>query len=463
MSVEEVCTNGGVLTAIAIVMTVLKYAFIIGPMISIVMISIDFAKNVISGDDEFIRKNLKVTIKRILTSVVIAFVPFFTSMLVGALGNLGVDYTLCIENSKHYSDFIKEDTGGEYAPGTDLPSINATSKDKTTTSKGTYTVTKIVLNRTRATIGDSANVVSMGKTYANNYVKLEVTSISPASAKNKKVKWEVIEGADNVKVNQKGEVRGRNGGSAVVRATSVDNPNVYADCQINIVHHLQENVKINQKVTVTGKYNNKKYTLKKNTKVVLLGALKSKRRNYSNLNFRIRLKDGTVATIQGKYLTFYNYHIDSGYKNSDYEDYVNNNGFTSKTNYLIWVNAGTQRLLLFQKSGKKWKLKENFKTSTGDDEGKNTHDKGGSAGIKFNLEASVWDSGALRVKYETTGSDYANPMHTGALPKNEENPSENDPSSHGCTHLSTSFRNKMYNTYNGGSQNRLIGSKVIFY
>ncbi len=478
------CTNNNVLKILHTVLKFLDLVCLIVPIVLIVFIIIDVCKNVVSGDSEEQKKNLGIAMKRIFYCVLVFFVPLIVNIICSTLGDLGVDYALCIENARAYQESNTPNGNfSPYVPGNNTPTQNnsfssntssstSSSSSSSTTSNKKSEVTKITLNKTRATVGATSNIVSRGKTYKNNYVKLEVTNVYPSTAKNKKVKWSVVEGSDNVKVNQKGEVRARNGGSATVRATSVDNPNVYADCKINIAHPVYENVKITSKVTVTGKYDKKKYTLKKNTKVELLGSLKGKRRNYDNLTFKIRLKNGSIATIQGKYLKFHSYHIYDGYKNSDYEDYINNNGFTSKTNYIIWVQQGTQRFLLFKKKNKSWKLVENFKTSTGDEEGKNTGDKGGSTTVKFNLQVRSFQTveGSLNgrmilVEYEDTGIYFGNTIHTGSLPKNISggNPSENEPSSHGCPHLSSSFRDKLYSKYNGGFSNNLVGSKVIYY
>lgn len=474
MNEMDFCTNNNVLKMLHTVLKALDLVFIIVPIVLIVFIMIDIFKNVMANDVSEHKKNFMNAIKRIVYCMLIFFVPLIVSVVVNMLGDLGVDYAKCIENARNY---VETDSNSNFSTG---PFDKPTSGGNTSTSGNTSSsgktnnkgeVTKITLNMTRATVGDRSNVVSRGKTYKNNYVKVKVKNIYPATAKNKKVKWSVVEGSDNIKINQKGEIYGRNGGEAIVRVTSVDNPKVYAECKINIVHSLFENAKITSKVTVRGKYDNKNYTLSKNTKVELLGNLRRHFGSYSAKTFTIRLKNGTIAEIKGKYLKFHSYHIDAGYKDSDYEDYINNNGFTSKTNYLIWVNQGTQRLLLFQRSGSSWKLVENFKTSTGDIEGKNTGDNGGSTTIKFNLQVRDFEAEStnmlgrmIHVEKEESGSYFGNTMHVGSLPKNVSGGSlENDPSSHGCPHLSASFRNKLYNKYNGGTSNRLIGSKVIYY
>ena len=327
-------------------------------------------------------------------------------------------------------------------------------------------ITKITLNKTMITLGLEASVTSIGKNYTTNKMKLNVNE----TITNDKIVWSVVNGTTVAKVDSDGNVTALHGGTATVRASLASNPNVYADCQVTVVHGLYENVKITSKVTVKDIYTGKSITLASGKKVVLLGELKHKRNDYKNKTYTIRIDENSVAKISGKYLKFLSYYVDDGYTNQVYENFINDLGFTSKTNYLIWVNRGTQRLMLFKKENSKWTLVENFKTSTGDSEGKYTGDSGGSTVTRFNLEVQDFNSEssvgrAIHVRYETTKKNHGNTMHVGSLPKNTAggNSSENAPASHGCPHLSTSFRNKLYNTYNGGSKNKLINSKVIYY
>ena len=327
-------------------------------------------------------------------------------------------------------------------------------------------ITKITLNKTMITLGLESSVTSIGKNYTTNKMKLNINE----TITNDKIVWSVVNGSTVAKVDSNGNVTALHGGTAIVRASLASNPNIYANCQVTVVHELYENVKITSKVTVKDIYTGKSITLASGKKVVLLGELKHKRNDYKNKTYTIRIDENSIAKISGKYLKFLSYYVDDGYTNQVYENFINDIGFTSKTNYLIWVNRGTQRLMLFKKENSKWTLVENVKTSTGDSEGKYTGDSGGSTVTRFNLEVQDFNSEssvgrAIHVRYETTKKNHGNTMHVGSLPKNTAggNSSENAPSSHGCPHLSTSFRNKLYNTYNGGSKNKLINSKVIYY
>ncbi len=462
MTVEKICSNVGVLSVIAIILNILKIIFIVAPILLIILLLIDFFKNVLSGQEDAVRKNLGITIKRILACVALFFVPFFTNLLVELLGGLGIDYTLCIANSKNLSQFVELEKQNQVTQNQQTTNQSQPSTDQNQNTTHPTEVTKIVLNKTAATVGETAKGNSGT---ASITTQLSVKKVEPSTAKEKGVKWSVIEGKQNISVNQQGLVTGKNGGTAVVRATSIDNPKVYADVKITIVHGLYENVTLLKKVTAEVLYSTKKKTIKKGTKATLLGTLNTYSGNgYKNKTYRVRLTDGTIVKIQGSYLKFHSYSIDNGYSNAVYEDYINNNHFTSQTQYLIWVNQGTQRIMLFQKKSGKWKIVEMSKTSTGDRESVNTGDRGGGTPTHFKISVKDFEAASsLGRALHMNGT--GNTIHVGALPKNTRggNPQENEPSSHGCPHISTSFRNKLYNTYNQQNKNKLIGTAAIYY
>ncbi len=326
-------------------------------------------------------------------------------------------------------------------------------------------VTKITLNKNVVAIGEKKTVVSRGKQYLNNTVQLNVNGLIPNSDV---VVWSVVKGSQYVKVNSSGKVTAITGGTAIVRASLKSNPEVYADCEVTVIHSLYENVEVTKNLTVIENQTNKKVKLEKGTKAILHGTIKTKKTNV----FIEIVGTNQIVTIDKKYLKFKSYYVENKYSKKVYESYINDRGFTSKTDYLIWVNTGTQRLILFKKDGNnKWNQVENFVTSTGDVEGK--YGSGGNAGVHFDLEVQDFNSEpanpgigrAIHVQFEDTQKNYGNTIHIGALPKNSDggNASVTRPSSHGCPHLSVSSRDKLYNTYNQKSSNKLIHSKVIYY
>ena len=100
VEVLDICTEPNILKVILFIKTLLSYLFFIIPMGLIVMISIDFAKNVIAGKDDDMKKNLSLAIKRIIYCVAMFLVPTIVDATMGLLGELNVDYATCITNAE---------------------------------------------------------------------------------------------------------------------------------------------------------------------------------------------------------------------------------------------------------------------------------------------------------------------------------------------------------------------------
>lgn len=100
--------------------------------------------------------------------------------------------------------------------------------------------------------------------------------------------------------------------------------------------------------------------IKKGTKVTILKRARgAKGRCYVKIN-------GKGYWINRNKLSFYG----GSYTTKDYttdvkENFVNSNGYTSKTKYLIWLSSYTQKVNIFKGSKGKWKLYKTFKCTTG--------------------------------------------------------------------------------------------------
>jgi lipoprotein-anchoring transpeptidase ErfK/SrfK len=82
---------------------------------------------------------------------------------------------------------------------------------------------------------------------------------------------------------------------------------------------------------------------------------------------KIRLSDGTEGWISYSNLTFGtgNYTRATDYTTSEKETWINYNGYSSETQYLIWISHATQKVNVFQGSKGSWKLIKTFSCSTG--------------------------------------------------------------------------------------------------
>ncbi len=67
------------------------------------------------------------------------------------------------------------------------------------------------------------------------------------------------------------------------------------------------------------------------------------------------------CVYRGNYTKAYNKDYTTQLKT----DFVNGNGYSSKTDYLIWINLGTQKVNIFEGSTGKWKLLKTFRCASG--------------------------------------------------------------------------------------------------
>lgn len=77
---------------------ILHIAFIIIPIILIVMLFVDFTKAAMAPDDSKAKKITGIAIKRIIYAVVIFLVPTIVAIFNSVLGDLGVNYTACFND-----------------------------------------------------------------------------------------------------------------------------------------------------------------------------------------------------------------------------------------------------------------------------------------------------------------------------------------------------------------------------
>ena len=97
--IENLCNNSTFLKIIMFLSSLLKIIFIIVPIGLIVMISIDFAKNVIAGKEDDMKKNVSIALKRILMTSVMFFIPVIVEFVIMFLDENNVEFTECFTNA----------------------------------------------------------------------------------------------------------------------------------------------------------------------------------------------------------------------------------------------------------------------------------------------------------------------------------------------------------------------------
>lgn len=91
------CGGADVLGVIKFVWSLLDIVFIVVPIGLIVMASLDFAKNVMSGKDDEMKKNAMMVLKRLIFCVALFLVMPIVEFAISLLGKQDVSYAKCIE------------------------------------------------------------------------------------------------------------------------------------------------------------------------------------------------------------------------------------------------------------------------------------------------------------------------------------------------------------------------------
>lgn len=97
------CGSADILRVIKFIYQLLDIVFILIPIGLILIISVDFAKNVIAGQEDEMSKNFRLTIKRIIMCVFVFLVSPIVSFVMDLLGDQGVDFAFCV-NVARYDD-----------------------------------------------------------------------------------------------------------------------------------------------------------------------------------------------------------------------------------------------------------------------------------------------------------------------------------------------------------------------
>ena len=95
------CESSTILKTIYFIMEIINVAFILIPIGLIIMVSVDFAKNIMAVSDDEMKKNTNLAIKRIIICIAMFLVPIFVRTSFNMLhdANIFVDYTQCIANA----------------------------------------------------------------------------------------------------------------------------------------------------------------------------------------------------------------------------------------------------------------------------------------------------------------------------------------------------------------------------
>ena len=117
---DNPCTDPDVIKTIFFIKELLNILFVLVPIGLVIMVSLDFAKNVVAGREDDMRKNVGIAIKRIVFCAALFFVMPLVSFFMGLLdeadvlkgwGDSEVDWTTCytLATKKNITEINKYD------------------------------------------------------------------------------------------------------------------------------------------------------------------------------------------------------------------------------------------------------------------------------------------------------------------------------------------------------------------
>ena len=159
----EVCEKSSFLKSVYFIKELIKIACLLIPIGLIIMLSIDFMKNIISKEEDM-NKNLRLSIKRIIYCITIFMIPTIVNVSVSLLNNTNIStvYNECLSNAnieiiksfEEYEDYDNEEEYTKAAP-TDPDS------NKTIVAKGSNKSTNKTSNNNEKE-ADYSDITSTG-------------------------------------------------------------------------------------------------------------------------------------------------------------------------------------------------------------------------------------------------------------------------------------------------------------
>ena len=108
MNILLACDNSSVLNTILFIKKLIGIIFIVAPIVLVLLLTIDIAKNVISKDDNENKRNVNIAIKRVVYCLLLFFVPLLIDGVMSYLDNYNVNFAKC------YSDATEENVEKYY-------------------------------------------------------------------------------------------------------------------------------------------------------------------------------------------------------------------------------------------------------------------------------------------------------------------------------------------------------------
>ena len=115
MNILLACNNSSVLNTILFIKHLIDIIFIVAPIVLVLLLTIDIAKNVMSKDDSENKKNINIAIKRVVYCLALFFVPLIIDGVMSYLDSYNINFATCYEKAteenvkQYYAEETKRD------------------------------------------------------------------------------------------------------------------------------------------------------------------------------------------------------------------------------------------------------------------------------------------------------------------------------------------------------------------
>ena len=162
MNILLACDNSSILNTILFIKRLIDIIFIVAPIVLVLLLTIDIAKNVISKDDGENKRNINIAIKRVVYCIVLFFVPLIIDGVMSYLDNYNVNFATCYEKAteenvqKYFDEEAKRDEEKQAEKDKEREANaakikNETTKDEETAKKVAKEAAKKVANAAKKT------------------------------------------------------------------------------------------------------------------------------------------------------------------------------------------------------------------------------------------------------------------------------------------------------------------------
>ncbi len=468
-----ICEEPHILSVLLIMKYALQIVFTLVPIILIILVIVDLFKIVMNPKKENVSGSISMIGKRTVAAIIVFLIPViinyvFTSIITNSENPLKVcANNISLERIKELTELQKQKLEAEKEKERQkMQEALEKRKEKEDSVNEVIQGNREENNSEEVEGGDTTfGQVAEPELIVNNEFKVTKQRLALANYTSfNKASISLVDNRGNalnpndynfessnkgiVTVTKDGVIKPHFGGITNIIITSKDDPSKKASVNVTVVQTIYTNVKVLSKVTGNSLITGNSVTLNAGTQGVYNGVAKSSIKGYP---YGDTIKVGNdYIQINNNSVTPVSYAISSMYGKEYVEDFVNSNGFDSKTKYLFWTSHGSQTEYMFTGSKGNWRLYKVFPVNTGD-----FLHNGDNAGTKVHINSytvgrRVNEGLGVDVIYKNNGGGGrgSNPFHVGG--------GNGSPSTHGCTAFNAEDMKYLVSVYSDIVDSRII-------